>query len=86
MRQADRFGKIFIQAERFGNSSGNLWNFKGVREPCAVMVAGGRKKDLRFVFEPAKRFWMNNAVAIMLEGGSQITLFFRSKPALAVTA
>src|SRR5436305_810918 len=47
-----------------------------MREPRAVVVALGCEKHLRLVFQPAKRFAMNDAIAVALIRRPDVVLGF----------
>ena len=52
--QTDCLSEVFIQIQRAGDGTRNLRNFQCVRQPGTVMVAGGRNKDLRLMFQAAE--------------------------------
>ena len=68
--ERDRLGQIFVEREAARNGARDLRNVDGVREPRAEMVAFGRKKDLRLVFQAQKGLGINEAVAVALEVGA----------------
>ena len=49
MRERNRLGQVLVQPQRSRNRASYLTDLKRVRQPRAVMVALGRKKNLRFV-------------------------------------
>ena len=49
----DCFGQVFVETQSSGNGAGNLADFDGMGEPCAVMVTHRIEKHLRFVHQPA---------------------------------
>ncbi len=55
-----------VEPQRAGDVPRDGGDFNRVRQPCAQMVAGAVEKNLRLVFEPAKRAGMNHAVAVAL--------------------
>jgi hypothetical protein len=48
-----------------------------MRQSSAVMVAHGSKKDLGFMFQPPKRFGMNDPISIVLKGWPERTFLFK---------
>ena len=66
VRQRDGLRQVFVQLQSPGDVAGDGGDFDGVREPRAQMVASAVEEDLRFVFEPAKRARVNDAVAVAL--------------------
>ena len=61
-----RFGKILVEPKRARNRTRYLAYFERMREPRPIVIAFGREKHLRFMFKSAKRFTMQNAVAVAL--------------------
>ena len=66
--ESDRFGEVFVQAERAGRRSGDLGDFEGMGQPGAVVVAFVVDEDLRLVLEAAERAGVDDAVAVPLVG------------------
>src|SRR5439155_9155728 len=66
VRQRDGLRQVFVKFERAGDVAGDGGDFHRVRQPRAQMVASAVEEDLRFVFEPAKRARVNDAVAVAL--------------------
>ena len=73
--QSDGLGEVFIKEQGACHGTGNLAHFEGMRQPCAVMIAFGCEEDLRFPLEPAKRFGVDDAVAVPLKGCPVVMLF-----------
>ena len=74
--QADRFDQIFVQAQCARDGAGDLRHLQRVREPRAIVIAKRRDKDLRFMFQPAKRLGVQDAVAVALKAGAHWRLVF----------
>ena len=55
-----------------------------MREARAVMVAVGRNENLRFMLQAAKRFGVNDAVAVALPLRAQRIVFLRKFSAFTV--
>src|SRR6185369_6166632 len=69
VRQRKRFGQILVEAERAGERARNLRNFKGMRQPRAVVIALVEDEDLRLVGEPAECVRVNDTIAIAAKIG-----------------
>jgi hypothetical protein len=67
VRQRNRFGQVFMQAQRTRNASRELRYLYAMREARAKQVAFVIHKYLRFILEPTKSGGVNNTVAIALE-------------------
>jgi hypothetical protein len=70
--ESDGFGQILIQAETARQRAGHLGNLQRMGEAGAVMIPFRGKKDLRFEFQAAEGFAMDNTIPVPLEGGAQI--------------
>ena len=70
VRQGDGFGQVFVQTQGAGDGAGDLRHFQRMRQAGAEMVFFGIDKDLRFVFQAAEGFGMQDAVAVALKGGA----------------
>src|SRR5262249_28393413 len=53
------FGQLLVQPQYLRDASRDLRHLERVRQPGAVVVAGGREEDLRLVLQPAERFRMD---------------------------
>jgi hypothetical protein len=67
VRQGQRFGEVFIQAQHSGHGARDLRDLNGVRQPIAEMVGEADGEDLGFIFEPPERACVNDAVAVALK-------------------
>ena len=65
--QRNCFRQVLVQLETTRQCPGNLRHFQRVRQPRAVVVAFRREEHLRFVFQAAKRFAVDDAVAVALK-------------------
>src|SRR5690606_8911062 len=83
MAEGDRLGQFLVQSQHLGDAARNLRHLERVRQSRAVVVAGGREKDLRLVLEASKRLRMNDPVAVALEDGPDRIEGLRSQPAAA---
>jgi hypothetical protein len=70
MAQGYGLGKVLIQAEADGDGAGNLSHLKDMGETGTVVISGGGKKNLGFMFQAPKGFRVKNAVPVPLEGGA----------------
>lgn len=66
VRQRDGLGEVFVETQCTSNRAGNLRNFERMGHTGAVMIADRRKENLRFLLQTAKRFTMDDPVAIAL--------------------
>ena len=67
VRERQRFGQVFIEAERGRHRPGDLRDFDGVRQAVAEVVGDAGGEDLRLVFQPPEGAGMHDAVAVTLE-------------------
>ena len=84
VRERQRFGEVFMQAQRAADGAGELRDFETVREARAVMVAFVVDEHLRFIFETAEGGGMDDAIAVALEGGAGVAFFLAVQPAAAM--
>src|SRR5579884_2989698 len=68
VHQRQRFGQVFIQAERGGNGTGDLRHFHGVGQAATKVVRVTMGKNLRFAGQTAKGAGMDDASPVTLEG------------------
>src|SRR5262245_37805291 len=66
MRERDGFSEVFVEPESAGDVTRGGRDFNGVSQPGAQVVASTVREHLRFIFEPAERAGMNDAVAVAL--------------------
>jgi hypothetical protein len=67
MRETERFGQIFVEAESPRDRPANLCDLEAVGQPDAIMVAIGGDKDLSLVAQPAEGNAVDDPVAIALK-------------------
>ena len=67
---ADRFDEIFVQAKSPADRTPNLSDLQCVREPGAIVVAGGSDEDLCFVLEAPKTLRVDDPIAVPLKWSS----------------
>ena len=72
VREGDGFGQVFVEAEKAGESAGDLGDLEGMGEAGAIVVAGLVDEDLGFVFEPSEGGGVNDPVAIPLKTGAEL--------------
>ena len=65
--ERQRFGEVFVQAERSGDAAGDLSHFEGMRQPGAEMIALMRDEDLSLLLQSPEGGRVDNPVAIPLE-------------------
>src|SRR5438128_6625969 len=85
--EAERLGKVFVEAERASDRATNLRDFETVSKAHAEMVAIGRDEHLRLVPEAAEGDRMNDAVAVALEDVARSArpgIAFRMQPSARV--
>src|SRR5689334_23307123 len=63
----DGFGQILVESERAGDRSTDGGDFDRVSEACPQMVARPVQKDLRLIFEAAKRSRVNDSRPVALK-------------------
>ena len=67
VREADRLGQRFVEAQRARDGARDLRDLDRVREPRAVKIALVIHEHLRLVDEAPERVRMDDAIAIALE-------------------
>ena len=77
VRQTDRFDQIFVGAQRTGDGTTDLGDFKRVRQARAVIIAFGIDENLGLIFKPSESGRVQNTVAVALKASAQIGFFFR---------
>ncbi len=70
MHQRQRFGHIFVQLERTGDSARNLRHLHGVGEPAAKVIGVAVSEDLGFARQAAKRPRVDHPRPVTLEWGT----------------
>jgi hypothetical protein len=73
--QSNGFGKYLIELKGLGHRSCDLGNLQGMGEPRAVVISGGREKNLGLVFETAERLGVDDPISVTLEGRSDFARF-----------
>jgi hypothetical protein len=68
VRERERFGEVFIEAERASDDPGDLGNLQAMSQSDPVVIAIGRDENLGLVTQTAKGNRMNDAVAVALIG------------------
>jgi hypothetical protein len=76
MPQSDGLDQVFIESKSPSNRTGDLRYFEGVGQTGAVVVTGGREKDLRFVLQTAKGLAVHNSIPVPLESCPKGTFLF----------
>jgi hypothetical protein len=67
MRQAKRFGQVFVKPERSCHGPADLRYLDTMGQADPIMISVGSDEDLRLVTESAEGDGMDDAVAIALE-------------------
>ena len=67
MRQRQRLGQVFVQAQRRRDGTRDLRHLNRMRQTIAEMVGKAAREDLRLIFQPAKCPRVHHAVAIALK-------------------
>ena len=65
--EPDRLGQILVQPQRARDDAGDPRRLERVRDPRAVVVAGGVDEDLRLALQPPERLRVDDPVAVALE-------------------
>src|SRR3989338_5493983 len=86
MRQRNRLHKIAVKAQRFCDRARDLAGLKRMRKPRAVIIAFVIDKNLSFIFQPAKRRAVHDAITISLESRTVGMLFFFTDSSAALRA
>ena len=79
--ERDGLRKIFVEGEAPCGGTGDLRNVERVRETGHVVVAVGRVKDLRLIFETQERLGIDDPVAVPLKVGAHGARSFLSRSA-----
>src|SRR5258708_37907459 len=58
---------MLVRSQHGGNSAGDLRDLNGVGKPVAKMIGIAPGKNLRLIFQPAKRPGVDYAVAVTLK-------------------
>ena len=82
--ERDCLGEVLVEAERPCDRARDLRDFERMGEARAVVVALGGDKDLRLVFETAKRLGVDDAVAVADELGAHRARREGSDPAARI--
>src|ERR1043166_6007040 len=67
MGERDRFSQIFVDRKSARDGAADRCDLYGMRQARAQMIARAVEKNLRFIFEPAKRARMNDARPVALK-------------------
>ncbi len=70
VRERNGLCQLAVEAERLGDSAGNLRRFERMGQPGAVVIALVIDENLGFVLETAKGGRMDHAVTVALEDGA----------------
>ena len=81
MTQGNCLRQVLVKVQGSGYGTGYLGDLQGMGKACHVVVTQRGDKNLRFVFEPAERLAVNNAVAITLKGSTHRAWLFVLEPA-----
>ena len=68
VREAQRLGQIFIEAQRAGDAAPDLRDLDAVRQADAIMIAVGGDEHLRLVAQTAEGDRVDDTVAVALKG------------------
>jgi hypothetical protein len=82
--EAQRFRKVFVEAQGAGEGAPDLRHCETVGEPDTKMIAIGRDEHLRLVAKPAESDRVNDPVAVALKnvaGAARAGLVFGMEPA-----
>ena len=85
--EPDRLDQVLVQPQRPGDPARDPGRLERVRQPGAVVVAGGVDEDLRLVHQPPERLRVDDPVAVALERRpQQARLLLARAPARLVRA
>src|SRR5438105_11563229 len=80
MGQRNGLSQVHVKPERTCNRSGDLSGLQGMGQPGAIIVTLMIDEHLGFVFKPAERCRMNDAVAVALKDGALRLMSFGKRP------
>ena len=86
MSECDSLCQILVEVQRSGDRPCNLGNLEGMCQSGTEVVTLRRQKHLCLMHQPAKCLGMNDAVAIALKLGADLTLCFRETSAFGFCA
>jgi hypothetical protein len=66
MREANRFGQLFVEAQGARYGARNLRHLERMRQPCSVQIAFVIDENLGLVDQPAESGRMHDAIAVPL--------------------
>ena len=85
--EPDRLDEVLVQPQRPRHPARDPAGLERVRQPRAVVVAGGVDEDLRLVHQPPERLGVHDPVAVALERrAQQARLLLARAPARLVGA
>ena len=82
--ERDGFGELFVEMQHLRDGAGDLRDLERVRQPRAVVIAGRREEDLRLVLQPPERLAVDDAIAVALEGGTDVVFGLGPQPSARV--
>jgi hypothetical protein len=84
--ERDRLRQFFVQAQYLRDAARDLRDLERVREACAVVIAGWRKKDLRLVLQTSEGLAGDDAIAIALKCGADGVFLLGPEAAAGIAA
>ena len=82
--ESNGFRQIFVQRQTPRNRTRYLRHVESVRKPRHIVIAFGRKENLRFVLQPAESFGINYPVSVALKFGAHRARFFFPRSAFRI--
>ena len=79
--EPDRLGQVLVEPQRTRDHAGDPGRLERVRDPRAVVVAGGVDEDLRLPLQPPERLRVHDPVAVALERRPDPALHLLPQPA-----
>jgi hypothetical protein len=84
MSQTDCLDQVFVEAQGTRYSTRDLGHFQRMCQARAIVIALWRDEHLRFVFQPTKRFRVQDAIAVALKTASHRRWRFRVRTTGAI--
>ncbi len=82
--ERDRLGQLLVKVQHLRDGARDLRDLERVGQPRAIVVARRREEHLRLVLEAPERLRVNHAIAIALEGWTDVVFGLGAEPATRV--
>jgi hypothetical protein len=84
MSQTDCLDQVFVETQGARHRTRDLGHFQCMRQARAIVIALWRDEYLRFMFQPTKRFRVQNAIAVALKTAAHRRWRFRARTTGAI--